>query len=138
VPVDRAVNKIDLVRDKALLLPLLASVSRCFAFARSFRYRRTRARSCRACGRRSCRALPESPPLYPRDDLTDRDERFPRGRVHPREDLPACWATEVALRDDGGVEQFVVDGSLRRITATVYVDKASQRAIPARAKAARA
>jgi len=72
--------------------------------------------------------LPESPPLYPEDDVTDRDERFLAAEFI-REKIFRMLGDEIPYATTVGIEQFKLDGSLRRIHATVYVDKASQRAI---------
>ena len=80
------------------------------------------------CGPRSSSRLPQSPPLYPEDDLTDRDERFLAAEFI-REKIFRMLGDEVPYATTVAIEQFVLDGSLRRIHATVYVDKASQRAI---------
>ena len=69
-----------------------------------------------------------SAPLYPEDDLTDRDERFLAAEFI-REKIFRLLGDEVPYATTVGIEQFEIDGALRRIHATVYVDKASQRAI---------
>ena len=74
------------------------------------------------------KVLPVSAPLYPVDDLTDRDERFLAAEFI-REKIFRLLGDEVPYATTVGIEQFVLDGALRRIHATVYVDKASQRSI---------
>lgn len=128
VPVVCAVNKIDLVRDKALLLPLLASVSEMFAFASVVPISAERGTQLDALRGEIVARLPQSPPLYPEDDVTDRDERFLAAEFI-REKIFRMLGDEIPYATTVGIEQFKVDGALRRIHATVYVDKASQRAI---------
>ena len=74
------------------------------------------------------KVLPVSAPLYPVDDLTDRDERFLAAEFI-REKIFRLLGDEVPYATTVGIEQFEMDGALRRIHATVYVDKTSQRAI---------
>jgi GTPase len=128
VPVVCAVNKIDLVRDKALLLPLLASVSEMFAFASVVPISAERGTQLEALRGEIVARLPQSPPLYPEDDVTDRDERFLAAEFI-REKIFRMLGDEIPYATTVGIEQFKMDGALRRIHATVYVDKASQRAI---------
>ena len=128
VPAVCAVNKVDLVRDKAQLLPVLASVSEVFAFAAVVPISADRGTQLDALRSEIVSRLPESPPLYPEDDLTDRDERFLAAEFI-REKIFRMLGDEIPYSTTVAVEQFVLDGSLRRIHATVYVDKTSQRAI---------
>ena len=128
VPVVCAANKIDLVRDKGQLLPLLASLSGMFAFAAIVPISADRGTQLDALRAEIVSRLPESPPLYPEDDLTDRDERFLAAEFI-REKIFRLLGDEVPYATTVTVEQFAVQGSLRRIHATIYVDKASQRAI---------
>jgi GTPase len=128
VPVVCAVNKIDLVRDKALLLPLLASLSEMFAFASVVPISAERGTQLEALRGEIVARLPQSPPLYPEDDVTDRDERFLAAEFI-REKIFRMLGDEIPYATTVGIEQFKMDGALRRIHATVYVDKASQRAI---------
>jgi GTP-binding protein Era len=128
VPVVCAVNKIDLVRDKGQLLPLLADVAQMFAFAAVVPISADRGTQLHALRSEIVSRLPESPPLYPEDELTDRDERFIAAEFI-REKIFRMLGDEVPYATTVSVEQFKLEGALRRIHATVYVDKASQRAI---------
>ena len=127
-PVVCAVNKIDLVRDKGQLLPVLASVSELFAFAAVVPISADRGTQVDALRWEIVSRLPESPPLYPEDALTDRDERFLAAEFI-REKIFRMLGDEVPYATTVTVEQFVVEGALRRVHAIVFVQKASQRAI---------
>ena len=72
--------------------------------------------------------LPVSPPLYPPDDVTDRDERFLAAEF-VREKIFRQLGDEVPYATTVVIDSFQQEGQLRRIHATVYVDKAGQRAI---------
>ena len=76
-----------------------------------------RARCCRV-GRRSIGA----------DEITDRDERFLAAEF-VREKIFRLLGDEVPYATTVAIDSFEHDGALRRIHATVYVDKTSQRAI---------
>ena len=128
VPVVCVVNKIDLVKDKGQLLPLLARVADLFPFAAVVPVSADRGTQLPALRAEIASRLPESPPLYPEDDFTDRDERFLAAEFI-REKIFRQLGDEIPYATTVGIEQFAMDGALRRIHATVYVDKASQRAI---------
>ena len=128
VPVIAAVNKIDLVADKSALLPRLAEVAALFPFAAIVPVSADRGTQLAALKAEIAKVLPVSAPLYPVDDLTDRDERFLAAEFI-REKIFRLLGDEVPYATTVGIEQFEMDGALRRIHATVYVDKASQRSI---------
>ncbi len=128
VPMVVAVNKIDLVSDKAALLPLLAEIAAVRDFAAIVPVSAERGTQLDALRQALAALLPESPPLYPGDDVTDRDERFLAAEFI-REKIFRQLGDEVPYAVTVGIDQFTHEGALRRIHATVYVDKASQRAI---------
>lgn len=127
-PVIAALNKVDLLADKSALLPRLAQVSQLFAFAAIVPVSAERGTQLPALMAEIAKALPLSPPLYPADDLTDRDERFLAAEFI-REKIFRQLGDELPYATTVGIEMFEVEGTLRRIHATVYVEKASQRAI---------
>ena len=128
VPVVAAVNKVDLLADKAVLLPRLAEIAALHAFAAIVPVSAERGTQLPALRAEIAKLLPVSPPLYPEDDLTDRDERFLAAEFI-REKIFRLLGDEVPYATTVGIEQFAVEGSLRRIHATVYVDKPGQRAL---------
>lgn len=128
VPVVAAVNKVDLVADKATLLPRLAEIAALHAFAAIVPVSAERGTQLAELKAEIAQLLPLAPPLYPDDDLTDRDERFLAAEFI-REKIFRLLGDEVPYATTVGIEQFVVEGALRRIHATVYVDKPGQRAI---------
>ena len=107
---------------------LLADVAQMFAFAAVVPISADRGTQLHALRSEIVSRLPESPPLYPEDELTDRDERFIAAEFI-REKIFRMLGDEVPYATTVSVEQFKLEGALRRIHATVYVDKPSQRAI---------
>jgi GTP-binding protein Era len=122
------VNKIDLVKHKAELLPRLAEVAALFAFAAIVPVSAERGTQLTSLQDEIVRRLPLSPPLYPADDLTDRDERFLAAEL-VREKIFRLLGDEVPYATTVAIDAFKEEGALRRVHATVFVDKASQRAI---------
>ena len=72
--------------------------------------------------------LPPGPLLYTDDELTDRDERFLAAEFI-REKIFRQLGDEIPYSTAVVIESFEHEGELRRIRATVLVDKSSQRAI---------
>jgi GTP-binding protein Era len=72
--------------------------------------------------------LPENPPLYPDDEITDRNERFLAAELI-REKVFWLLGEEVPYAVSVVVDDFVFERGLRRIQASIIVDKSSQKAI---------
>ena len=73
-------------------------------------------------------ALPEGPAAYPEDQLTDRDERFFAAEAL-REKLFETLGEELPYRCEVMIDSFKEEGRLRRIEATILVERESQKAI---------
>jgi GTP-binding protein Era len=74
------------------------------------------------------RALPEGPAAYPADQLTDRDERFFAAEML-REKLFETLGEDLPYRCEVLIDSFKEEGRLRRIEATILVERDSQKAI---------
>ncbi|MGH8586553.1 MAG: GTPase Era, partial [Gammaproteobacteria bacterium] len=71
-----AINKVDKVGDKRLLLPFLDQVGGLMDFAELIPVSSTKGDNIAALEEAVVRLLPQGTPLYPDDQLTDRSERF--------------------------------------------------------------
>ena len=76
VPAIAAVNKVDRLADRRPLLPLLAEVAAAREFAAIVPVSAEKQWQLDVLTREIAACLPPGPPLYPAEDLTDRDERF--------------------------------------------------------------
>src|SRR5437762_8675043 len=123
-----AVNKIDQLQDKAVLLPALSEIAALRDFAAIVPISAERGTQLAELKDEIAKLLPLSPPLYPESDVTDRDERFLAAEFI-REKIFRLLGEEVPYATSVAIESFEERGDLRRIHAVVYVDKASQRAI---------
>ncbi len=72
--------------------------------------------------------LPEGPPVFDADDITDRSERFMASEIL-REKLFRNLGEELPYGIAVEIEKFEQEGELRRIHAAVIVDRAGHRAI---------
>lgn len=72
--------------------------------------------------------LPEGPPYFPKDQLTDRHERFfvseiIRGKIFETYQKEVPYSVEVEI------ESFIEEASVTRISAIIYVTRESQKGI---------
>jgi GTP-binding protein Era len=72
--------------------------------------------------------LPEQAPIYEEDDVTDRPERFLAAEL-VRERIFRLLGDELPYSIAVVVEHFEIEGTMRRIAATIYVDKVQHKAI---------
>ena len=72
--------------------------------------------------------LPESPPYFPKDELTDKTERFFVSEII-REKILLNYKKEVPYSTEVAVEEFKNEENLLRIRATIFVIRDSQKGI---------
>jgi len=72
--------------------------------------------------------LPESPPYFPKDALTDKSERFFAGEMI-REKILLHYKQEIPYAVEVEIESFKEDAKLIRIRALIYVERESQKGI---------
>ena len=72
--------------------------------------------------------LPESPPYYSKDALTDKSERFFVGEMI-REKILLFYKQEIPYAVEIEIESFKEDQKLIRISALIYVERESQKGI---------
>lgn len=128
VPVLLVVNKTDTIEDKARLLPHLKMLSGLREFADVVplsALKRDNLERFEAC---VVRLLPEAPPLFPEDQITDRSERFLAAELI-REKLFRKLDQELPYGMTVEIEQFKQEGNLRRIHALIWVGRDSHKAM---------
>ncbi len=132
VPADRpavaVINKVDRVRTPSRLLPFIARVAREHAFAAVVPVSATTGRNVPALLRVLGQLLPEGPALYPVDRLTDRDERFFAAELL-REKLFRALTEELPYSCEVMIDSFREEGRLRRIDATIWVEREAHKPI---------
>ena len=121
-------NKVDLLKNKALLIPFLERLSKTRTFEALVPVSAHTGRNLPELLRVVREALPEGPAAYPPDQLTDRDERFLAAELL-REKLFGELGQELPYRCEVVIESFKEEGRLRRIEATILIERDSQRAI---------
>ena len=127
-PIVAVVNKIDRVRPRLALLPFLERLDREPRFAAIVPVSARTGENADELLRVLRELLPDAPPLYPPEALTDRDERFFAAEL-VREKLFCTLGAELPYRCETLVDRFRQEGELRRIAVTIWVERASQRPI---------
>ena len=128
LPVVVAVNKVDALADKKALLPLIGGIAQLRPFAAIVPVSAEKGTQVDALKEEIAKLLPEGPAIYGEDELTDRDERFLAAEF-VREKIFRLLGDELPYATAVAIDRFEHDGPVRRIFASIYVDKASQRAI---------
>jgi len=127
-PVVLALNKVDRIRDRGKLGALIAERSARFAYAALVPVSAQKGTQLAALLAELKKLLPEQPALYEDDELTDCSERFLAAEFI-REKLFRLLGDELPYAVSVVIEKFEQVGKLRRIFATVIVDKPNQKAI---------
>jgi GTP-binding protein Era len=133
-PAVLAVNKIDTVKDKRVLLPVLEAWRQAHAWAEFFPVSAAQGDGVEDLVEALARLLPEAPAMYPPDVMTDQAERqiaaeYVREQVlrRTRQEVPYSVAVVVESFDESRREGE--GGGLVRIEATIYVERDSQKGI---------
>ncbi|HXS30853.1 MAG TPA: GTPase Era, partial [Steroidobacteraceae bacterium] len=127
-PVVAVVNKIDTVKQRERLLPYLAELGKRHAFAEVIPVSARDSRDVQRLVQVIAKHLPESPALFPADQVTDRSEDFriaenirEKLTLELNEELPYGIAVEVESRSED-------EGQLI-IHAVIWVDREGQKPI---------
>jgi GTP-binding protein Era len=127
-PVFLVVNKIDRVKDRAALMRFVAEVSALRPFAEIVPVSAKAGHNVDELLRTIERYLPEGPPLFDADDITDQSERQLAAELI-REKVFRLCGDEIPYAVAVTIEKFEQEGALRRIFATILVDRDSHKAI---------
>jgi len=123
-----AVNKVDRVRGAARLLPFLERLSKLRDFDAIVPVSARTGKNLPELLRVLVAAVPEGAALYPADQMTDRDERFFAAELL-REKLFNALGEELPYRCEVTIDGFRLDGTMRRVDATIFVERESQKGI---------
>lgn len=128
IPVVLVINKIDRLADKLQLLPFMQKTADLFNFVDVIPVSALRGKQLSDLIEIIRHYLPENPPVFAEDEITDRSERFLAAELL-REKVFRQIGEEVPYSVSVIIEQFVMEGNLRRIHACILVEKENQKAI---------
>lgn len=128
VPVVLVINKIDRLKDRSALLPLLQESKRRTTFAEMVPLSARTGENVDALERALRHYLPEQPPMYPAAQRTDKSERFQAGEF-VREQIYALYGQEVPHAAAVEVTRYRRGKTRLDFEATLWVEKEGQKAI---------
>lgn len=127
-PVILAVNKIDQLKDRAKLLPILAKLGGQYAFAAIVPVSAAKGSQLDDLLGEARKHLPNDELLFGEDEITDKSERF-LASEYIREKLFRLIGDELPYSATVEVEKFEIEGELRRISAAIVVDRQAHKGI---------
>jgi GTP-binding protein Era len=127
VPVFVLINKIDL-GDEKIVTELISEWSVILPRAKAIPLSATEKFNLDSLLKIILENLPESPPFYPKDDLTDKSERFFASEII-RGSILLNYQKEIPYSVEVEVENFKETGDLIRIRSIIYVERESQKGI---------
>ena len=127
-PVILVVNKIDLLKDKAVLLPLIEEYKALFDFVDYILISALKKNGLEHLQKAVVERLPEGPAYFPEDHITDQPERFlaaelvrEKALLATREEVPHSLAVRV--------DRWEETPRITRIYATIFVEREGQKPI---------
>jgi len=127
-PVALLLNKIDLLKDKGKLLPIIAEYGQLHAFKEVIPLSALKKDGLQLLLEKVIAALPTGPRYFPEDQVTDQPARFMAAEII-REQILLATKEEVPHATTVLVEQFEEREKLTRIAAAIFCDRESQKAI---------
>ena len=128
LPAIVAINKIDLMTDKSLLLPVMENVAENTGIREIVPISALKSENIDHLKSVIARHLPESPPLFPADYVTDRNERFQVSEL-VREQIFRFYGNELPYACAVEIEKFSRTRKLATIHALVWVETDGQKRI---------
>jgi len=128
VPVILCVNKVDKLKTAQAVLPFLEKVGQKYQATDMFPLSAFSKKDTAALRELILKHLPEQEMIFDPDFITDRSEKFVVAEFI-REKLMRHLADELPYDITVEIEQYELDGNMQRISARIFVDKASQKNI---------
>ena len=121
-------NKVDLIREKSKLLPLIAEYRKLYDFAEVIPISALKRNGLDSLLEMVIAALPAGPAYFPEDQITDQPARFMAAEII-REQLLLNTSEEIPYATTVIVDNFEEGARLTRISATIYCEREGQKGI---------
>ena len=121
-------NKIDLIKEKSKLLPLIEEYRKLYDFAELFPISALKRKGLDDLLQAILSALPAGPAYFPEDEITDQPARFMAAEII-REQVLLNTSEEIPYATTVIVESFEEGKRLTRIAATIYCERDGQKGI---------
>jgi GTP-binding protein Era len=128
IPVILVINKVDNIEHKNELLPFIQDIAKERHFAAIVPVSAKHDNQLDTLLDAVRPYLPEGEKIYPEDEITDRNERFLAAEI-VREKVFRFTGEELPYSVSVVIEQFKLEGKLRRINAAILVDKDAHKAM---------
>jgi len=128
VPIFLVINKIDHVKDKDILLPHLTMLAGKHNFYQMIPISARLGDGVPPLEAEVEKILPESPPFFPSEQVTDRSERFMASEL-VREKLMRSLSQELPYSTTVEIEKFSMEDNVRHIHAIIWVERDGQKGI---------
>lgn len=123
-----AINKIDLMRDKRVLLPFLTQKQHLISWMAMIPVAALKGEGLPELVQKIAEELPIAAHLFPPDQLTDRDEKFLAAEI-VREQIMRQVGDEVPYRTNVQIENFKKMDGVLHIGALIIVEQSGQQGI---------
>lgn len=123
-----ALNKIDKLKDKSQLLPLIEKFQEKFPFAHIIPISAVKLENLDQLEKEIVRLLPEGPHLFPDEQVTDKTERFQVAELI-REKIIRGTGQEIPYATTVQIESFQEEDKLINISAIIWVEREGQKPI---------
>jgi GTP-binding protein Era len=127
-PIVLILNKVDKVYPKDRLLPFIEELSKRAKFEEMIPVSALKGAQLEQLPDVIARFLPESPPHFPEDQLTDRSQEFQAAEI-VREKLTLRLRQELPYGLTVGIEQFKEEDGRLLVNAVIWVERNGQKAI---------
>ncbi|ABR89704.1 GTPase Era [Herminiimonas glaciei] len=136
VPCILVINKSDRVKDKAVLLPFAQQIAAKRDFTAVVPVSAKLRFQLEGLQGEIKKYLPEGPPIFGEDDITDRSEKFLAAEI-VREKVFRFVGDELPYTSTVLIEKFEVEGNLRRVFAAILVERDTHKSMVIGNKGAR-
>lgn len=127
-PALAVINKVDQVKPKELLLPVIDRLSKLEVFDVIIPISALKGDGLEQLREEVFSRLPDQPHMFPADQVTDQTEKFIVSEII-REKLMRRMGDEIPHRTTVVIEQFVEDNGRIDIAADIYVERSGQKRI---------
>jgi GTP-binding protein Era len=121
-------NKVDLIREKSKLLPLIEQYRKLYDFSEVIPISALKRKGLDTLLDKVISALPAGPAYFPEDQITDQPARFMAAEII-REQVLLNTSEEIPYATTVIVENFEEGARLARIAATIYCEREGQKGI---------
>src|ERR1700676_1999401 len=121
-------NKVDLIREKSRLLPLIEQYRKLYDFSEVIPISALKRKGLDVLLEMVIAALPAGPAYFPEDQITDQPSRFMAAEII-REQVLLNTGEEIPYATTVMVDNFEEGARLARIAATIYCERPGQKGI---------